>query len=95
MDEQNLKHVKSWLNIDFDAENEQIERMILSAQSELALSGVPKYTKDDVAFPLYCQAINYIVSRDYETRGFVEYERDGKGFNDRVLQSFILKLKAW
>lgn len=95
MNQSELLRIKRWLNIDYDIENGTLEDMILSAKSELSLSGVPKYDYNDEAYPLYCQAINYIVSRDYETRGFVEYERESKGFNDRTLQSFILKLKVW
>ncbi|MGK3149528.1 head-tail connector protein [Staphylococcus shinii] len=95
MNQRELLRIKRWLNIDYDIENDTLEDMILSAKSELSLSGVPQYDHSDEAYPLYCQAINYIVSRDYETRGFVEYERENKGFNDRTLQSFILKLKVW
>lgn len=95
MNQSELLKIKRWLNIDYDIEDNTLENMILSAKSELSLSGVPQYHYNDEAYPLYCQAINYIVSRDYETRGFVEYERESKGFNDRILQSFILKLKAW
>lgn len=95
MDKKDVEEIKVWLNINFDCENDLISLLIESAKSELALSGVPDYSSKHKAYPLYVQAIRYIVSRDYETRGFVEYERINKGFNDKVLQSFILKLKAW
>lgn len=95
MNQNELLKIKRWLNVDYDIEDEMLEDIIESAKSELSLSGVPQHNHNDEAYPLYCQAINYIVTRDYETRGFVEYERENKGFNDRVLQSFILKLKVW
>ncbi|MDK9867040.1 MULTISPECIES: head-tail connector protein [Staphylococcus] len=95
MKEDELISVKKWLNIDFDIENELLENLVEAAKSELYLSGVPFYSNKSKEYPLYCQAIKYIVSRDYETRGYVEYERQNKGFNDNTLQSFILKLKDW
>ncbi|OEL06895.1 phage head-tail adapter protein [Staphylococcus xylosus] len=95
MDKKDVEEIKIWLNINFDCENDLISSLIESAKSELALSGVPRYSSEHKAYPLYVQAIRYIISRDYETRGFVEYERLNKGFNDKVLQSFILKLKKW
>ncbi|RIM88329.1 phage gp6-like head-tail connector protein [Staphylococcus xylosus] len=95
MSNNEIEEIKYWLNIHFDCEDDLIDSLIESAKSELALSGVPDYSSKHKAYPLYVQAIRYIVSRDYETRGFVEYERINKGFNDKVLQSFILKLKAW
>lgn len=95
MNNNDIEDIKYWLNISFDCEDDLIYSLIEGAKAELALSGVPNYSSEDKAYPLYMQAIKYIVSRDYETRGFVEYERINKGFNDKVLQSFILKLKAW
>jgi len=95
MNKEEINSVKKWLNIDFDIEDDFIENLVDAAKTELYLSGVHFYDKDSDEYPLYRQAINYIVSRDYETRGYVEYEREGKGFNDNALQSFILKLKDW
>lgn len=38
-------------------------------------------------------AIKYIVTRDFETRGFITEIYKSKAFNEKTLQSMILKLK--
>lgn len=42
-----------WLRIDYNFENDLIEGLIQSAKSELLLSGVPDYDKDDLEYPLF------------------------------------------
>ncbi len=61
-----LEEIKLWLRIDYNFENDLIEGLIQSAKSELLLSGVPDYDKDDLEYPLFCTAIKYIIARDYE-----------------------------
>lgn len=65
-----LEEIKLWLRIDYNFENDLIEGLIQSAKSELLLSGVPDYDKDDLEYPLFCTAIKYIIARDYESRGY-------------------------
>ncbi|UXR83223.1 head-tail connector protein [Staphylococcus sp. IVB6214] len=90
-----LEEIKQWLYIDHNLDDKLIETLIASAESELELSGVPQYSKDDKGYPLYCIAIRYIIARDFETRGFIESNSYNKQFNEKALKSMILKLKNW
>ncbi|MCS4486381.1 head-tail connector protein [Staphylococcus americanisciuri] len=90
-----LQTIKQWLYIDHDLDDELIETLIASAKSELELSGVPLYSEREKEYPLYCIAIRYIIARDFETRGYIENNSYNKEFNDKALQSMILKLKNW
>lgn len=47
-----LEEIKLWLRIDYSFEDDLIEGLIQSAKSELLLSGVPDYDKDDLEYPL-------------------------------------------
>lgn len=94
----NIESIKEWLRIDYSFEDTTILSILESAKEELYFSGVPEYNEDEVGYSLYCSAIKYIISRDYETRGFVKENynsKDQKSFNEKALQSFILKLKKW
>ncbi|EYH13075.1 phage DNA packaging protein [Staphylococcus aureus W41765] len=53
-----LEEIKLWLRIDYNFENDLIEGLIQSAKSELLLSGVPDYDKDDLEYPLFCTGLN-------------------------------------
>lgn len=93
-----LRSIKEWLRIDYDYDNDTINEIISSAKEELLLSGVPEYKSDKVGYSLYCLAIKYIISRDYESRGYIKNSTNNQSqqmFNDKALQSFILKLKKW
>lgn len=90
-----LEEIKLWLRIDYNFENDLIEGLIQSAKSELLLSGVPDYDKDDLEYPLFCTAIKYIIARDYESRGYSNDQSRSKVFNEKGLQKMILKLKMW
>ena len=94
----NIESIKEWLRIDYNFEDKTILSILESAKEELHFSGVPEYKDGEVGYSLYCSAIKYIISRDYETRGFVKENynsKDQKSFNEKALQSFILKLKKW
>lgn len=91
----NLESIKTWLKVEYDFEDEVVKEIIESAKSELLLSGVPDYDKDTMEYPLFCTAIKYIVSRDYESRGYSNDQSKAKTFNERGLQRMILKLKKW
>lgn len=84
----NLDKAKTWLRVDGTYEDDLIKDLIKEAVSELESSGVKERAEADGDYPLYSKAIKYIVIRDYEARGVEEIE-------DKVLQSFILKLKDW
>lgn len=93
-----MESIKEWLRIDYDFEDGTILSILESAKEELHLSGVPEYEEDEIGYSLYCSAIKYIISRDYETRGFVKENYNSKvqkSFNEKALQSFVLKLKKW
>lgn len=53
-----LEEIKLWLRIDYNFENDLIEGLIQSAKSELLLSGVPDYDKDDLEYLLFVQRLN-------------------------------------
>lgn len=78
-----LEEIKLWLRIDYNFENDLIEGLIQSAKSELLLSGVPDYDKDDLEYPLFCTAIRYIIARDYESRGYSNDQSRSKVFNEK------------
>lgn len=78
-----LEEIKLWLRIDYNFENDLIEGLIQSAKSELLLSGVPDYDKDDLEYPLFCTAIKYIIARDYESRGYSNDQSRSKVFNEK------------
>lgn len=82
-----LEQVKSWLKIDDDDQDDELEDLITEATAELALAGVPEFDETEAAYPLYRKAIKYIITRDFETRGMDEYD-------SKILDSMILKLKA-
>ncbi|AVQ34419.1 phage gp6-like head-tail connector protein [Staphylococcus muscae] len=90
-----LERVKNWLYLDHDLDDELVENLIASAKSELEMSGVPPYSENEKGYALYCIAVKYIISRDFETRGYIESNSYNKQFNEKALQSMILKLKQW
>lgn len=89
----NLEDLKKWLRVDYNFEDSVITDLIESAKAELLLSGVPEYTESDKEYSLFMTAIKYIVTRDFETRGFITEIYKSKAFNEKTLQSMILKLK--
>lgn len=91
----NVEDLKKWLRVDYKFEDDVIKELIESAKSELYLSGIPEYTESDKEYPLFVTALKYIVTRDFETRGFVADTYKTKTFNEKALKSMILKLKKW
>lgn len=88
-----LEEIKLWLRIDYNFENDLIEGLIQSAKSELLLSGVPDYDKDDLEYPLFVQRLNISLQEIMKVVDTQMTNLEARCLMKRIAK-MILKLKS-